>query len=1116
MKKKEEDLQPLGTLERGTVSDAAKLFKVWFLEIGNAALLDDLTRLFNRRYFYHRLIQEIERIKRTRKPLSIILVDVDNFKSVNDAHGFHQGDEILHFLALLLADNLRKSDIICRYGGDTFVMILPETNLTGALVVAKRLQEKVKIHVFKAAKQDIAVHLTVSIGLANYPAEGKTPEKLLQRALLSLNKAKVRGPNTICRITDKEMILEQGLDYSLFIGRASEMKFLLSKLEDTASRRGDLVFITGDTGVGKTRLLVELAMRAREWGFTVIYGRAKPSNIGSSYTPFIDGIRTYLKEQRLCNGERLGKLFGVYAPQLARFFPEYSGVLTGEIKPIMPEHERQRLYEGVAQFLGALSQEAAVLLILDDLQWTSESDLDLVQYLGRTISQERLLICGACRAEETKLFSHKFAEALNRVKGEGIGHEQPLERLAREESDQLVERLLSRLKFPAALKDVVYNATRGNPLHIVEMIKCLVDEKVLTLDKKEWQLGDSIDIDWLKNIGSVIERRIGNLDGITDNVLSVASVIGETFDFEVVKKISNVNEGHLVEILDKAIDSRLVSDAPGSITSSYIFTHSFIQSKFYERLSEIRRRHFHAQIAAALEKVYADRLIEVYGELGWHYAESGNPIKAVEYSLKAARSLHDVYAYQEAIGYYRMAARIIEKYAVGSSKDKIEIYQGLGDIYSVLGEPSAAIESYQVLLGSDAPGLEPKEKSMIWFKIGRVHQKRAEYTEALSCYKLASSLLSEKDSWDELAKIKVVAAGIMYQKSQLDEALAELDEVLKKGGGDKSYVGEAYLIAGATYAKKLAMDKAMESYQKAMSVWEKLDDIYSMARTNNNIGTVLLLKGDDENAAKYFEMSLEFYEKIGDIFDKSAILNNVGLIYTNKEQWTKALSYFTEGLAIVNKVGNRHMAAYLLCNIGRIQLRKGYLGEAETSLKKAMTVAEEFGDKFILPIIYNYLSHCHLLLGDAKTAIDYLRQSQPIAQAAGQDETVLANNQLMAEIYLAQERVEEARKLCSSTIEEAAKLPNQILTAQILLTYGRIYLKLNNPAEADEVVDRAIKIIEGKNNEHLRGQALQIKAESMAMQGRKKERARLQDEAGKIFEKLGAMLDLKKMKEGKE
>ncbi len=1101
-------------------TERARIFKSWFVQVGSSQLIDDLTHLFNRRYLFHRLIQEIERARRLKTSLTVVLLDVDNFKEINQSYGFYQGDQILGTIARLLGDNSRKSDIVGRYGADTFALILPDTDLDGAKVVVRRLQEKVRKYKFKTVLPE-KVHLThnsdreglsdltVSAGIKVYGDEDSA-SNLFQQCREGLRSAKKKGLKGAIECITKDQYQARVLNFDLFVGRTQYMNRLETILNEALNRKGGVIFITGETGIGKTKIMLELAGRARSLGFTILYGKAQSVSSYIPYQPFINAIRFYLQEQQLSNGERISQIFGAYAPQLAQFVPEVARFVPAEYKAILPEHEKQRLFEGIARFFISLTQSDPLLLLLDDLQWAGESDMSLIHFLARAISQERILITGAIRMDEARFLSMQFKEKFNEIVKEGVGQEMALEVLSREESDQLIAGLLNNFRLPIGFSDLVYSLSRGNPLHIIELIKYLIDQDLLSLVDQEWVIKDGDYLDSVKNLGSIVEKRISRLDGLTDNALSCASVLGESFNFEVVQRVTGLNEGHLVEILDRAIEDRLIVELPGSVFSNFIFTHSFIQNKFYERLGEARLRHYHRQIAYALEKVYSGHLDEIYGELSWHYAESGDTVKALEYSIKAAQSMQGVFASPEAIGYYRMAARICDKYGVGTDAEKIAIYEGMGDVYMIVGDLTQAIDNYNLLVSGQVVDLPFPVKARLWLKIGRVHQKQGQYSEALTCYNLSHTFINEEHDLDLYYQIKVATAGVLYQKGQFNDALSELKPVMELGGNDKEYIAEAYTVAGAVQTRLSNFDQAIEYYNKAMRVWERLGILFGIARTNNNIGTVWFMQGDMEKALKYFELSLDFYERIGDILDKGTLLNNLGSICFNLAQWAKAFDHFTAALRIMDRIGNRHAMSNILINLSSVLIKQGSLERAREFLERGMKLAEEIGDFYVLGIGYINLSQILFEQNNLSLTLEYLNRVESITRKVELFDLYCYERLERARIYLARGEIAETGKLVSDLLNEKDRPVNKRLFAELLLVQGQIHLKAGEVEKAGEVAMAVIDLTKKINDRYLYARALHLQGLGP---GREEERIRILSEARKIFKELGAVLDLKRIEE---
>ncbi|MBI5548615.1 MAG: GGDEF domain-containing protein [Deltaproteobacteria bacterium] len=155
--------------------------------VRDLAYRDALTGLRNRRYFDERMAEELSRSRRHRTCGGLILVDLDDFKQVNDAHGHLAGDRLLQRLARFLEETLRTEDVVCRVGGDEFMVILPDADEPGAVKIASRLQEQLAL-----ASQWSGSPISVSLGAAAWPLHGCDLEALVERADHAMYRDKAR------------------------------------------------------------------------------------------------------------------------------------------------------------------------------------------------------------------------------------------------------------------------------------------------------------------------------------------------------------------------------------------------------------------------------------------------------------------------------------------------------------------------------------------------------------------------------------------------------------------------------------------------------------------------------------------------------------------------------------------------------------------------------------------------------------------------------------------------------------------------------------------------------------------------------------------------------------
>ncbi|MRR52380.1 MAG: hypothetical protein EG825_15985, partial [Rhodocyclaceae bacterium] len=422
---------------------------------------------------------------------------------------------------------------------------------------------------------------------------------------------------------------------------------------------GQVVAMVGEPGIGKSRLGRELAQLWLEHGYSMFGGNCQSYGTAISYLPWADLFEGYLGTKKLATMEekaaKIEKMLGVIDPALKDWAPivgELVGVWipeTGLTKSLDPKLRQQRLFDLVLDILTWGASQEPLLLVIEDLHWADNASLALLNYVARNIGDKAILLALLYRPLDAK---HEFQtkEYFSDIQ---------LKELSAEESIELVRTLLAIEGMPKELEELILKKSQGNPFFVEEVIKSLIEQKVVVEKDGKWQVA----VQEVKNVHipdtvqGVIMSRIDHLAPETKDVLQVASVIGRHFGYGVLEAIYSkrtVLSDHLKEL--NRFDL-ILSEQP----QQYIFKHIMTQEVAYESLAFSRRRELHNSIGDHLEQTNEKALDDVLGILAHHYYYAQNWVPAFYYSVEAGDKAKKAYANQEALAHYDRALEVFDK-----------------------------------------------------------------------------------------------------------------------------------------------------------------------------------------------------------------------------------------------------------------------------------------------------------------------------------------------------------------------------------------------------------------------------------------------------------------------
>ena len=475
----------------------------------------------------------------------------------------------------------------------------------------------------------------------------------------------------------------------IFVGRDDELDRLHRLWKEAEAGERRLVLLAGEPGVGKTRLAAELAGALHDAGAVVLAGRCD-EDLGVPYQPFVEAFRHFVDHAQDDLTVRLGR----YGGELVRLVPELAERVPGLPPPIRsdPETERYRLFDAVAAWLGAVSAQAPVLLILDDLQWAAKPTLLLLRHVLRAAGPARLLVLVTYRDTDVGR-GHPLAELLADLRRSGGSERLPLTGLDAGGVATIIEQASGQAleEWSEDLARALWAETEGNPFFVVEVLRHLVESGALERRHGRWLATALLGEGGIpEGVRDVVGRRLSRLSEAANRTLTLAAVAGAEFDAAVVATAGGLEEDTVVAALDEAVTARLLTDVPGPVPRSR-FSHALVRATLYDELSTGRRAVLHRKVAEAFESVHRERLDDHLPALAHHWARASAPPpgKAVDYAARAGNRALAQLAHDEAVAYYRQALELLE--AAGSSpagRRRLDLLIDLGEAQRRAGDPA--------------------------------------------------------------------------------------------------------------------------------------------------------------------------------------------------------------------------------------------------------------------------------------------------------------------------------------------------------------------------------------------------------------------------------------------
>ena len=479
----------------------------------------------------------------------------------------------------------------------------------------------------------------------------------------------------------------------LLVGREPELALLRQALERAQDGHESWLMLAGEPGIGKTRLAEAAAALAEQHGMRALWGRC-PEEAGAP--PFLPWTRALEAALRAFDAPALGAQLGRDAAAAIEIVPGLAQHLGPRLPPLAAvdgDQARFRLFMAVAHLWRRFAALQPLLLILDNLHWADPSSLRLLGFLAAELSGQRIVVLGTLRDAELSR-QHPLAETLADLLRAPRFARLQLQRLDRGETERLIAARGGSGLSPATVEAIVQR-TEGHPLFVVEMLRLLLHDRRSAVTRHPAGF-DALQLQVPAGVREMIGQRLNRLSAPCCRWLAMAACIGRVFDVDLLASLGDGHDnGEALAAIDEALAQQVVAALPAGRCQ---FSHALFRDVLYDELPITQRLRWHRQIADALEQRGADQVDGGLAELAYHHAHAlpqGDPVRAFDCTLRAARRAAELAAHAEAVRLLRQALQINERYLAAERRQRCELLLELGQTQTAASDSPADAQTFR-------------------------------------------------------------------------------------------------------------------------------------------------------------------------------------------------------------------------------------------------------------------------------------------------------------------------------------------------------------------------------------------------------------------------------------
>jgi predicted ATPase/DNA-binding CsgD family transcriptional regulator len=613
----------------------------------------------------------------------------------------------------------------------------------------------------------------------------------------------------------------------VMIGHVAELEAIHQRIDGVTGGRGQCVLITGEAGVGKSRLAAEVQSYAAERGFVLLQGTCFPQDTTCPYAPLLDLLRA-----RFTGGTLPATVVERFARELAPLLPDLVPLPAGSPLTVAlePTQQQRRLFDALVACLTLATTAQPVLVLIEDLHWSDESSLDVLLSLLRRAHAQPVLLLGTYRSDEV---GPRLGDWLAQLDREHFAQELHLAPLRRDEVAAML-RAIFALPRPVGVEtlDAIYSLTEGNPFFVEELLKSLITAGDMFYADGVWDRKRIETLRIPRSLNDAVARRVAQLSTDARHVLALAAVVGRRFDFTLLQRLAQRDEGELVPLLKELIAAQLIVEESAD---QFVFRHALTRQVISAGLLARERRTLHQTIMDTLERPLSGSLSAAVADLAYHSYAAGMWEQALAYAAQAGALARSLYAPRAAVEQFTRAIEAARQL----NRTAPHLYRVRGLTYETLGEFT---------------------------------QAQADLASALE---LAHGALDQRAEWQALLDLGSLWTSRDYAQSggYYQQALT-----LARTIGDPAAVAHSLNQVGNWHVNSERPHEGLQLHREALTIFKERNDLTGLAATLDLLGMAYSQAGDARRAADAYEQAITLLRTLDERYGLSSALTTVALL----------------------------------------------------------------------------------------------------------------------------------------------------------------------------------------------------------------------------------------------